>query len=45
VRGIDISQYQYQGYLLGESHNAELERLLEFDDHTLMLCHLEALNA
>ena len=31
--------------MLGEGQYAELQRPLEFDDHTLALCHLAALNA
>lgn len=41
ARGINFSQDQ----LLGEGQYAELQRPLEFDDHTLALRHLAALNA
>lgn len=41
ARGINSSQDQ----LLGEAQYAELQRQLEFCDHTLVLCHLTAFNA
>lgn len=30
---------------LSEGHDADLERQITFDDHTLVLCHTETLSA
>lgn len=41
TRGINILQDQ----LLGKDHYTKLQRQLEFDNHTLALCHLAVLIA